>query len=336
MEDFREVPYVRMSKDQMAKAKDILLRGNRLLKKWAAFYPPKKFRQFRNAVLNGERNPDNLIPKDKLAEFHREVPHIMAIRHSRYEELDGRTVEQAVLENFAAMAKRHARKWTLEGDPTGITRLDYLQEAYMTVIEALYQYARDDIQLSTFIWTSLKNRMINVTNQQCNMLWRFTNSDLELMSRYEQAKRGINKHVTFDEVVNLLGLSAEEGKHLNMLLTKVFAENQLGGTRGEGASDEDPSGNDYTGHRAGVDRESETELLLQKQYVQDVFRRAGLNPLQRELMEAALDQYNGWMADFARSHINPNTNKPYSRMRITQVCEQAKAKVEKVLKRDAA
>jgi DNA-directed RNA polymerase specialized sigma24 family protein len=324
-----------MTVAQKAKAKEVLLRGNRLLRKWAAFYPPKKFRQFRNAVLNGAKNPDNAIPQDKVSEFQGEVPYILAIRYDHFEELGGRTVEQAVLEQFSAMAKKHARKWTLEGDPTGITRFDYLQEAYMTVIEAMYQYTRDDIELSTFVWTALKNRMINVTNQQGNMLCPLTNTDLELMSRYEQARKGMNKHVTFDEVVTVLGLSEDEGRHLNSLLTRVFAENQLGGTRGEG-DHEDVSGNDYTGHRVGVDKESESEIVLQEQYVKDVFRRAGLTPLQRELMVASLDQYNGWMADFARSHINPDTSKPYSRMRITQVFQQAKKKVQRVLQADVA
>jgi hypothetical protein len=64
-----------------------------------------------------------------------------------------------------------------------------------------------------------------------------------------------------------LGLSNEEGKHLNTLLTRVFAENQLGGqNRGED-DDSDAQGNDYTGHRVGVDRESETETVIQQQHV---------------------------------------------------------------------
>ena len=335
MDEFQEVPYVRMTAVQKSKVKDILLRGNRILRKWAAFYPPKKFRQFRNALLEGNKNPDNLIPVDKLDEFHRELPHVLCIRQDHYADLDGRTVEQTVLENFSAMAKKHARKWTIEGDPTGITKNDYLQEAYMQVIEAMYQYTRDDIELSTLVWTTLKNRMINVTNQQGNMLCPLTNADLELMSRYEQAKRGMNKHVTFGEVVTLLGLSDEEGKHLNTLLTRVFAENQLGGTKAED-QDSDPTGNDYTGYRAGVDRESESEITLQKAHVQEIFRKAGLTPLEREVMEASMDEYYGWMTDFAANHINPKTKRPYTRMRITQVHERAKEKVKKVLLAEAA
>jgi DNA-directed RNA polymerase specialized sigma24 family protein len=334
--DFQEVSYVKLSGVQKQKALEILGRGNILLKKWAAFFPPKKYRQFRNAVMDGSKNPEHegkkAIPSNMLKEFHADLPFMTTIRHDKYDDLDGRSVEQAILEGFSALAKRHAKKWSLEGDPVGLTKQDFLQEAYMQVIEAMYSWLPGTADISTFIWVALKNRMSNVVNQQGNMLCPLTNADLELMARFEQTKRGMPQYVTFDQIIGHLGLSSDEGKHLNTLLTRVFAENQLGGQRGDMLSgDESVTGNDYTGHRVGVDRESETETILQEQHVHDTLSRAGLTTLERQVIEAAMEPFHGWQTDFANNHINPATGKPYSRMRITQVLEMAREKVAKTL-----
>lgn len=334
--DFKEVSYVKLSGDQKKKALEILGRGNTLLKKWAVFFPPKKYRQFRNAVMDGSNNPQHdgktAIPSDKLKEFHADLPFMTAIRFNKYDDLDGRSVEQAILEGFSALAKTHARKWSLEGDPVGLTKQDFLQEAYMQVIEAMYSWLPEhNVDISTFIWVSLKNRLSNVVNQQGNMLCPLTNSDLELVTRFEQTKRALPQTVTFDQIITQLGLSADESKHLNTLLTRVFAENQLGGQRNGDNDDMSSNGNDYTGHRIGVDRESETETVLQEQHVSFTLSQAGLTQLERQVIEAAMDPFHGWQTEFARTHTNPATGKSYSRMRITQVLETAREKVARVL-----
>lgn len=325
-----EMQYVRLSETQKPKALEVLRRGATLLKKWASFYHPKKFRQFRNDVMKGNKNPQEAIPADRLPEFHADLSHILAIRKPD-PELGGRSVEQAVLENFAALAKKHARQWSSDGDPNGISRSDYIQEAYMTIIEAMYQYTRDDIDLSTFVWQSLRNRMINVTNQG-NLFCPLTNSDLELVVRYDRAKKNGG---TFDEIVESLGLSVEEGRHLGSILTKVFSENQLGSH--EDSSEVDSPSNDYTGHRVGIDSEPlEVAMVDEQEHVENVLDNANLSFLERKVLEVAMDPYYGWQTDFAKKHINPETNKPYSRMRITQVLESARAKVAKVLEAEAA
>lgn len=342
-----EIKYVRLSESQKPKAMEILRRGATLLKKWATFYHPKKFRQFRNDVMKGNKNPQDAIPADRIPEFHADLSHILAIRKPN-PEFNGRSVEEAVLENFAALAKQHARQWSSDGDPNGVTRHDYMQEAYMTIIEAMYQYTREDIDFSTFVWWALRNRMINVTNSG-NLFCPLTNSDLELVIRYDRAKQSHGG--TFDEIVETLGLSTEEGRHLGSILTKVFSENQLGSH--EDRSDFEPS-NDYTGHRVGIDslpplvrtelaKDADGEVVVVnavdvegQEHVNNVLDRANLSLLERKVIEVAMDPYYGWQTEFAKQHVNPDTGKPYSRMRITQVLENARAKVAKVMEAEAA
>jgi len=338
-DDFQELPHVRLTADQKELVKNSLLRGNKLLKKWASFYPPKKLRQFRNAILKGDRNPDSLIPQDKLAEFHVDLPLILTIHKDQIPDLGYRTVEEAAMQNFSYLVKKFVRKWAINGSATGITRQDYFQEAYMQLIETIWQYNRDDIALSTFVWATLRNRMINVTNQQGHMLCPLTNTDLNLVTRYEQAKKVMNGPSTFDGICQE-GLTDEDSRHLSTLLLRVLAENQFGGTvttGGLGALEEDDqSGDDYTGHRVGIDRECEIDLVFQTDHVKEVFRKANLTKLEVELIEASMEGQHGWQNEFAKRYVSKQTKKPVSRMRITQLLDRAKEKVAKVLEREAA
>lgn len=328
--DFQEVVYIKLSVAQKEIALDILGEGNILLKKWSVYFPPKKYRQFRNAVMNGSLNPEyegkSSIPSDRIAEFHKELPIMKAIRYKAQIDLDGRTVERAILEGYSAMAKKIANQWTLENDPVGLTKKDLLQEAYMQIVETMYSWLPGQADIGTLIWNSINNHMINVINKQGNMLSHYVNSDLSLLSRYKKTKKSM-EHATFDQIIGELGLSFEEGQHLNGLLTRVYSENNFT------SSDEEDC--DYTNH---IEKESQdvSSFIIEEDYVTQMLNRANLTKMQRELIEAAMNPYFGWQTDFANSHINPKTQKPYTRMRITQALETARAKVAKVLEKEAA
>ena len=337
--EFQKIPYVKLTKTQKVKVLEILGRGTVLLKKWALYFPPKKYRQFRNAIMEGSLNPQTedcpcgVIPLDKLCEFHQDLPAIKAIRFEKHEELDYRTCEQAILEGFSAMAERFVHQWKRDGDPIGLTKFDFLQEAYMQIIEAIYSWLPDaDADISTFIWISLKNRMSNVANQQGNLLCRLTNDDLVLYTKYEKAKQAAS-HSTFDELVQQLGFSSEEGLRLDFILKKVYTESRLND------SDERQQvevRDDYTGRGRSLKEtngNSHVEDCEGQDYVDDILSKAGLNDIERKVIEAAMNPYNGWQTAFAQNHINPRTKQPYSRMSITNFLTSAREKVAKVMKR---
>lgn len=357
MSDIAEIKYVPMTADEKKYASAMLRRSANLLKKWSVHFHPKKFRQFRNQVMAGERNPKNFItcsdcnnknskccntccgkgqvampgiPEDRLAEFHADLPEILVIRQPS-EVFGGRTIEQAVLESFAALAKKHVREWTKD-NITGISRADYLQESYWHIIEAMYRYTREDINLTTFVWHVLRNRMINVTNQS-NMLCRLTNADLALVCRYEKAKR--QNGGTFDEIVESLGMSTQEGCYLGRILAKVVSENQIGLTETRSANEARPC-NDYTGHRSGLGKERlETNNVEETERVSKLLDAANLTEFERQVFEAAMDGNRGWQAEFARTHFHPN-GKPFSRNWISIVLNKARAKVAEVYQQSEA
>lgn len=338
--NFQKIPYIKLTRVQKVKVLEILGTGTVLLKKWSCYFPPKKHRQFRNAIMDGSLNPSTedcpcgVIPMDKLCEFHQDLPAIKAIRYKKYEELDNRTCEQAILEGFSAMAERFVHQWKRDGDPIGLTKWDFLQEAYMQIIEAIYSWLPDsDADISTFIWISLKNRMSNVANQQGNLLCRLTNDDLVLFTRYKKALQSA-EHLTFDELVNQLGFSSEEGVRLNFILKEVYIEARTDDANYHKQDESDR--NDYTGRGKSLresNGNSHVDDVEGQDYVDDILSRAGLTDIEKEVMEAAMNPYNGWQTAFAANHINPRTEQPYSRMSVTNFLNSAKEKVAKVIKR---
>lgn len=322
---FTEIDYVRLTTEQKNEIYPIIRKAAILLRKWAQFYHPKKFRKFRNDVMKGSKNPQGLIPNDRLAEFHADLKDILVF-YTPMEILNNRTIEEAVLEGFAAMAKLHANQWLLEGDTRGVTRLDYLQECYMSILEVMYQYSEDTTDLSTYVWRSLRNRMINVTNQG-NLLCPLTNSDLNLFVRYDRARRQ-NGEGTFDEIVESLGLTSEEGVYLGSILNQVYIENQLNNSQ----QDAKETGGDYTILRTGIDHDSlEVATVDQNEYVENILSKVEFEGIERELFEAAMNPFYGWQTKFSQTHENPATGKPYSKMRISQLLKSAQNKVAQVL-----
>ena len=170
---------------------------------------------------------------------------------------------------------------------------------------------------------------MNVTNQG-NLFCPMTNPDLELVIRYEKAKQNGG---TFDEIVDSLGLTTDQGKYLGSILNKVFSESQFGGDD----VGENQANNDYTGYRTGSDRKTvATDVVGEEEFVNVTLDRANLTLLERKVILAAMEPYNGWQSVFAKTHINPTNGKHYSRMWITLVLAKAREKVAKVLEREAA
>ncbi len=329
---FQKVPYIVLNGSAKNKALEVLGIGNKLLKKWAAFFPNKKFRVLRNQIMNHQKPMiENItIPDDKMSEFNADLPLILTIKHDKRDFLDCRTVEEAILQGFSALALQHAQKWSVDYNPLGLTLQDFLQEAYMQIIEAMYSWLPEhNVELSTYIWTSLKNQMSKVANQQGNKLCPLSNPDLELFIEYKKLKNNMHSHATFDEIVFALGLTEEQGLHLSKLLAHVVCENQI-------HTDKDVDDRSDYSALAVSNACEDTEIMIQNQSVKNTLNKANLTTLERKLIELAMDPYPGWQTEFANNNINPATKKPYSRMRITQILQIARDKVAGVLELEAA
>jgi RNA polymerase sigma factor (sigma-70 family) len=329
-----DLPQITLTPDQKRKCEEIMTSGNRLLKQWATYYGPKKVKEFRNLILAGNKNPGGVIPEELLPQFHRDLPIILSIKVDRFielspansEEIQPRTVEEAILSGFAALAAKHAHAWARSYSVSGLSLEDLLQEAYMAVIDAIYSYAPEGEYnaFSTFVWYTLRNRMARVLNEQGSRFCPLTNSDLDLVIRYDKTVNNSTEKVTFDQIVEAMGLSSEEGVYLSNILHNVVYHGD------KDNYSEDGPGPDYTSIRAGIDNEPlETEKIDDKLDVETLFQKARLSKLETEVVQASMNPYWGWQSDIAAKSINPSTGLPYSKVWIKKILETALEKLRR-------
>ena len=324
---FAEISYRQMNPVTKAAALTVLGNANRLLKKWSQVVPGMKFRTLRNAIFSNPQTIAELLPADVRDEFYADLPTIQAVRQP-HSFLNGQTVEEGILEGHAALAKRHASKWakTIE-QSSGLEREDYLQEAYMQIVESMYHWNPEGgADITTYLWYALKNRLSNVKNQQGSFLSRLANSSIVLLDKYQKAKNKAGLGVNFDQITDDLGLSDKEKRHLSDLLTKAVSASSL-----ENENSEEPS--DYTALRINIDGGNDTDTYIQNEAVKEILDRSGLTPIERELIETAMNPYHGWQKAVGEKYIAPRTGKPYGRMRITQILAKAREKVAKAMAR---
>lgn len=325
--NFAELPYNKLSPAAEAFALEILGKANALLLKWSDRFPDMKYRDFRNKVFSNPRAIFVFLSSEEQAQFDADLSVIGQARKP-HPELNGRTVEMAMLESNAALAKKYARKWSRESGKGGLMFEDFLQESYMQIVESLYRWtAEGGANMTTYLWWSLKNRLSNVANQQGSFLSRLSNNSIKLLDRYQKAKAAIEWNASFDQVCDSINLSKEERLHLLDILKQTNNASTMA------SADDGKEESDYTAHRANINENSETESLVEKMSVDEILDQSNLSPIERELIETAMNPYNGWQTAIGRKHIAPKTGKPYSRMRITQILKQAREKVGATMSR---
>lgn len=304
-----------------------ILKGDKTLGYSLAMLTPKS----EDGSIYGTLNEAQAL--EVINKFEADADRVRAIRFQRHEELGNRTIEESLLAQFAALCKRHARKWTRFDGGAGLTFADYLQEAYMVVIDSIYHYAREDVQLVTYVYTALRHQMSKITNKG-NLFCPLTNEDVKLSSQFQKIKQESNRQITEDEIVEMMKLDERQKKRMIFLASKVYTESQFAqgnSNVNHGGDDESPE-NDYTSFRAGLKKEG---TLFEDISVKELIERAKLSDFERVVFETSLNPYYGWQSDVARNRINPVTKKPFSRMRVTQILADATAKVGRVLKQVA-
>ena len=322
------VPCILMNEEQKEFAKEILLNGVRLLKKWHSHCESNgwkgSYKSFRVTLMNKESEIKSHVQDCKRVEFCNDIKVISKIR-TKHSELDNRTVEEAYLHQFSGIAKRFVFKVSHTNNE------DHLQDIYLKIIETIYYYDRPEIEISTWIWNVVKNKMIDLLGEASGIS-PLTSSDRKLLVKYEDKK---NEGQNFQEIVDSLGLSDEDVVNLRLILTRVYSEGNIIGNESFGESDK--FNNDYTGFRQGISLEkSDTDLISEQENVDNIIKNSGLTEMEMAVFSAAMNPFVGWQTVFAESHVNPKTGKPYSKMRITQILQEARNKVQQTMEKMAA
>ena len=153
-----------------------------------------------------------------------------------------------------------------------------------------------------------------------------TKSHRTLVSNYNKTKEDANEYMTFDEAVICMNLTPVEIKILGVALVKVIKEADVG----------NPSDYQRTASPLDMveDKSVSVEHSCELAEVLEAIENAGLNTLERSVLEASLrsSASHGWKKKFAEKNINSKTGKSYSRANTQLLLDRAYEKIKQYLK----
>jgi len=304
---------VRLSDEQKSYCLDRLHEINTLLKKWSDLNPRLSNRQIRTLILDSKRTHLLEVPQDRLHEFLADINLIRQVRNAD-PFLQNRSIEFALLQNYSHLADKFARMWHRKHDINHLAYEDFLQECYLQVTEAMYGWFKDrGADLTTYLWWSLKNRLINVVNQQGATLSHLTNGDIKLLNTYKKISKN-NHHLSQDNAIDSLNLSQTDRENLvSAIVSLRTIRNSEDGTNSSRS-------------RSTVFFDRSADENEQQEFVDHIIDRSGLTNFERELILQAMNPFYGWQSQFAK-RICPVTQKPYGRQRIGLILTCARKKL---------
>ena len=338
------ITYIRLSKEQKTFCEEFLRERVSQLK---AYSPARFSRKFRIRVLQGEDNPDGLIPKKQMRKWLKVLPEIRAIEGRIHKCLGNRSVLQAIIEGYSNIVPKVING--LFPSLKGIAGYDdALQEGYISLIDAVYNYNKD-VKFITYCYKVVRNHVqkyfrIELTDNK--LLANKRNYDL--YRRYRTKCSEVNRHVNFEEVAALMQLSEKERNRLSKILN--FAVLNEFGDNEEKNHDPRRNSGDYTVMRSSDRLGSEYnwemannetrewspfELDEMKRKLKKAIAQANFSPFEMDLLQTAKDPYRGWQSDVCKRNINPKTGKPYSRMAASVILPKIFEKLRRLMKEAA-
>jgi hypothetical protein len=73
------------------------------------------------------------------------------------------------------------------------------------------------------------------------------------------------------------------------------------------------------------------EHFIQEISISEILDKSNLTPMERELIEVAMDPYCGWQTDIGQKYISQRTGRPFCRMRVSQILDRARGKVKLIM-----
>lgn len=310
-----------LSEKEKTFVKSKLLEITSILKKWQHIYQ-KDDRKItliavKKLILEDffSDYPSSFDDKKKILEF-----------RDKYVPCFKSSLELAVLRSFAPKCRAVAKTWANKVSASlGISYqdafVDLLQDAYASVLHSMYYFDQEETQLSTFVIGSLKRSLERIARYKYCKTSPVSNEDLHLSYRFNVAKMK-SPTFTFEQIVESIQMNDVQVERLRDVIRPVrkmksktcYSENSF--------IDQIP-----------CNKTSSLEELDIMDTV-SLFKKL-LDPTDKELLEFTREEKDvlrgayflsfehGWQTEFAKSYINPATEKPYSRARIGQIFDSA-------------
>lgn len=274
---------------------NLLCKANKSLKLWAnRCLGYKKSREMRK-ILFDQKNVATLqtleleLTPSEIERFRLGRQRVIDIHLKSQPALCGRTVEWAMMCGYSALAHRQAVAWHAISSGQ-VDKSDFIQEAYMSLLDAIYSFTRRGVAFSTYAHCSIRNRLMAASNRT-NPFRPLTNADLKLQWVFEKAyqRQLAAGPTTFDSVADSIGLDDEQRRTLRHIFALMVPESQL--TKNVDAKDD----MDYT-----VFRKEDRAPVVSTELVKEAIEKSGLTDFERKMVLQSLHPHHGWQAEVCK------------------------------------
>src|SRR5581483_3278227 len=185
---------IRLSSADLAELTQIMAIGNTALKQCAEMMG-LQHREFRGKLFRNKLDTSKLSP-EQLQKLKEAIPLIMAVRDN---------CEEKVRAGFKRMVMQQAYIAANNNYDPANAREEFIQEAQIAVLDAVYGYTDTNIKLSTFVWRCIRRRIVTAINR-LNPLCPLTNEALEVVRRVQEVQ-DCHPNLTDEEAVQIIGLT---------------------------------------------------------------------------------------------------------------------------------
>jgi len=341
-EGIKFLPYRKASEETKRLYEEIMRTGNVPLRKWYELaqqrqrLPHQRYgrTRFRQDILKEVRDRAKrvtlygvTIPKSDIKKI-----------------LDVLNLESNILMAYSRMAKSEALKWSKRSQDRAVALPDLYTEACMVLRKSIHYFTKKG-RFTTYAHWNIKRRMIAICNRATS-LSEMPAATIELRQLYDETKAGINGPCTFQQVVEMMGISSQQVGTLRASLVLVFSQDALAPYH----EDRDVSDFSTAGSSVfnGMDGDEDWRVVARR-------GRSPLHPVfapQEEVPVADLytflsqvifsdfeqkvldgffqDSQTGWQTRLAASMINPDTDEPYTRAAVSQAWKKIILKLQEV------
>jgi hypothetical protein len=300
------VPHAPISESRKMEIEDILRAGNKLLKEHHEAMKRASGVKRHSRVSFLKMVSDSFRPGEDVAVRGIVVPAADAEKIL----LVGK-VEWELLSSFSNMINKIVLRWTQRDRDVCLSREDLVGEAYAAAKRATTHFINPNVRFCTFLHWCVSRHLSKVCCRT-NGLSSLSASAVKLKLKYRElsSREGAN----FDSVVCEMNLSASEASKLQAVLCRVQSSTVLDKSMSDIAVAAEPNVKD-------------SGLL-------DRVRKLELSGLERAVLEGFLESSSSGLglSSISKNLINPDTQKPYSRMAFTFAFRRVKEKVAKICK----
>jgi len=298
------VPHTPISESRKMEIEDILRDGNALLKEHHEKMKRASGIKKHSRVSFLKMVSDSFRPKEDV-----EVGGVVIPFADAEKILLVGKVEWELLSSFSNMINKIVRRWSRKNRDVCLSHEDLIGEAYAASKRATTHFINPNVRFCTFLHWCVSRHLSKVCCRT-NGLSSLSASSVRLKLKYRElsSREGAN----FDSVVREMNLSSSEASKLQAVLCKAQSSAALSDL----AVAAEPGGKD-SGLLARV-------------------RKLEFSGLERAVLEGFLESSSSGLGlgSISKNLINPDTNKPYSRMAFTFAFRRVKEKIAKICNDD--